>query len=88
MKFDVDMAQAVKICPQHVHESEAVFQDPVVPQEPIPGVGENTVSFKRLYVKQADLDAFGYTPDCIRCKHALRYGPGRTSTPHSEACRV
>ena len=51
-------------------------------------MGENAVSFKRLYVKQADLDAFGYTPDCIRCKHAMKYGPGRTNTPHSEPCRM
>ncbi len=91
LKFDVDMVQAVKICPQHIHESEAhdaAFREPIFPQAPIPGVGENAVSFKRLYVKQADLDAFGYTPDCIRCKHALQYGPGRTNTPHSEACRA
>ena len=49
--------------------------------------GENARSFKRFYVKQADLDAFGYTPDCVRCKHAMKYGPGRTNMPHSDQCR-
>ena len=51
-------------------------------------MGENARAFKRLYVKQADLDAFGYTPDCVRCKHAMKYGPGRINMPHSDQCRV
>ena len=90
-KFDVDMAQAVKISPQHIHESEAhdaAFREPIFPQGPMPAVGENARSFKRLYVKQADLDAFGYTPDCVRCKHAMKYGPERTNMPHSDQCRT
>ena len=51
-------------------------------------MGENARSFKRLYVKQADLDAFGYTPDFVRCKHVMKYGPGRTDMPHSDQCRT
>ena len=44
LKFDADMAQAVRISPQHIHESEthdAAFREPILPQSPIPGVGEN-----------------------------------------------
>ena len=40
--FDVDMAQAVNITPQHIHECEvhdAAFQEPIFPQAPIPGWG-------------------------------------------------
>ena len=91
LKFDVDMAQAVNITPQHIHESEvhdAAFREPIFPQAPIPGVGENARAFKRLDVKQADLDAFGYTPDCVRCRYAMKYAPGRTKMPHSDQCRA
>ena len=85
------MAQAVKISPKHIHESEAhdaAFREPIFPQGPIPGVGENARSLKRLYVKQADLYAFSYILDCVRCKHAMKYGPGRTNMPHSDPCRT
>ena len=90
LKFDVDMAQAVNVALQHLHESsvhDEAFGEPIFPQARIPGVGENAAAFKRLYVKQADLDAFGYTPDCMRCRHAMKYGPGRTNMPHSDQCR-
>ena len=91
LKFDADMAQAVRTSLQHIHEYEAhdtAFREPIFPQAPIPGVGENARSLKRLYVKQADLDAFGYTPDCVRCNHALKYGSGRTNIPCSDQCRT
>ena len=81
LKFDVDLAQAVNIAPQHIHESsvhDEAFREPIFPQAPIPGVGENATTFKRLYVRQVDLTAFGYTHDCVRCsvrcKHAIEYG--------------
>ena len=39
-------------------------------------------------MKQAVLDDVGYTPDFVRCKHAMKYGPGRTNMPHSDQFRV
>ena len=42
LKFDVDMAQAVNITLQHVHDSSAqneYFTEPIFLQAPIPGVG-------------------------------------------------
>ena len=61
LKFDVDMAQTVNMTPQHIHDSSAhdeAFRKPIFPQATIPGVGQNARAFRRLYVKQADLDAF------------------------------
>ena len=91
LKFDADMAQAVKISPQHIHESEAhdaAFREPIFPQASIPAVGESARSFKKLYAKRADLEVFGYAPDCVRCKHALIYALGQTNTPHRQQCRT
>ena len=34
-----------------------------------------------------DFEDFGYTSGCPRCDHELKWGPGRTSRPHSERCR-
>ena len=42
----------------------------------------------RLLIKQQDFVDFGYTADCHRCRHSLRHGYGKTSMPHSEACRA
>ena len=45
LKCDVDMAQAVNITPQHIHDSSAhddAFREPIFPQAPIPGVGRIT----------------------------------------------
>ena len=47
---------------------------------------EATLS-RRVYMSKKDFDDFGYTSGCPRCDHELRYGPGRTSRPHSERCR-
>ena len=31
---------------------------------------------------------FGYTSGCQRCEHEMKWGPGRTTRPHSERCRA
>ena len=41
----------------------------------------------RIYRKGVDFKVFGFTDGCPECDHARRYGSGRTTTPHSEACR-
>ena len=43
-------------------------------------------TFKRLHVRHEDPNAFGYAPGGVRCKHAMKDGPGRTTDPHSDAC--
>ena len=42
----------------------------------------------RMLLEQHDFVDFGYTADCHRCRHSLRYGYGKTKMPHSEACRA
>ena len=42
---------------------------------------------RRLYIKKADVEAFGYTEGCVKCDHDLLYGYGRTTKGHSDQCR-
>jgi len=45
LKFDVTMAQAVRVTPKDVHDStphDTAFRDPVFPQAPIPGTESGT----------------------------------------------
>ena len=42
---------------------------------------------RKIYIKGEDIRAFGYTEGCPRCDHERRYGPGRTTKGHSDACR-
>ena len=89
LKFDVEMAQAVNVAPQNVHDSivhDAAFRDPVFRQVPLPHT-ESNLQFRYIYVRQTDLEAFGYTPGCARCEHSMRYGPNRTQIAHSKQCR-
>ena len=90
-KFDVDMAQAVNRTPQHIHDTSAhddVFKEQYFRKLPFQAWGECEVIQEALSVKQADPEAFGYTPDCVRCKHAMKYGPGRINMPRSDQCRT
>ena len=41
-----------------------------------------------IYIKKEDLEAFGFTPGCKRCRSALTYGNAQGSMPHSIACRL
>ena len=40
-----------------------------------------------MYLKAEDFRAYGHTVGCPRCDHDGRYGPGRTTKGHSDACR-
>ena len=42
---------------------------------------------RRVYIKQEDLEAFGYTKGCPRCDNILRYGYGKTTKGHNDTCR-
>ena len=43
---------------------------------------------RQIYLKRADIDAYGQTEGCQRCEADLRYGYGRSTKPHSNACRT
>ena len=49
---------------------------------------ENIVKAREIYIRQADLDAFGYTPGCKKCQSMLGRGKGETSAPYSDICRT
>ena len=90
LKFSVEDAQAVNLTPHNVHDSrphDAAFREPIFPSAPVPQ-DDPAKNLKRLYVRQADLDLFGYTPGCARCDHTRMYGKGRTQIAHSDACRL
>ena len=42
---------------------------------------------RKIYIKGEDLRVYGYTDSCPRCDHERRYGPGRTTKGHFDACR-
>ena len=43
---------------------------------------------RQVYIKPADLEQFGLTRGCPRRDHQISHGPGRTSKPHSQTCRM
>ena len=88
-KFDRGRIAAISSTPWSIHE--AANPDGVVVEKSIvkedPGT-ENVMKARKMHIRQADLDAFGYTPGCKRCQSILGRGKGETSTPHSETCRA
>ena len=43
---------------------------------------------RKIYIKGEDIRVYGYTVGCAKCDHERRYGPGRTTNGHSDACRA
>ena len=89
-KWDKDKTDAVSARPWQLHERKeptAIFRDdidvPVVPKGEMP-----IREARRLYIKRADVEAFGYTEGCAKCDHDLQCGFGRTTKSHSYACRM
>ena len=88
-KWDKDKVAAVISRPWQLHERK----EPVVQfREPTEGavqeqVPEQTRETRRLYIKRADVEAYGYTQGCPKCDHDLQFGFGRTTKGHSDSCR-
>ena len=53
-----------------------------------PGDYTKETTVRKVYIKSEDTRAFGYTIGCPKCDHDRRYGPGRTTKGHSDACRT
>ena len=60
---------------------KAVFADKNVPKAEVQA--DMTMKARSIYIKQADLDAFGYTPGCRRCHSIPTYGRAQGSMPHT-----
>ena len=88
-KLQKDELAAVKSTPWSMFqpkEPEVVFQEAMdkIEADHI----ERTVTARNIYIKGADLERYGLTRGCPRCDQQLAYGAGRTTKPHSAACRA
>jgi len=60
-KFDRDGIAAISSTPWSIHEAanpDGVFVEKTVKDKP----EENIMKARKMYIRQADLDTFGYTP--------------------------
>ena len=99
-QFDLEMLKAVKGTPWQPNPEkspgadadrlpEPIAIEPVVaPAElpPPPGQGERLPTYRRMYIRQSDLEQFGYTGGCEACA-AIREGRERQGINHNETCR-
>ena len=88
MKWRPDDIEAVRVTPYDMHVTASgpgvVFQDR--PEQPGDADPARKITVRKLYIKGADIAAFGFTVGCPKCDHDQRYGPGRTTKGHSNAC--
>ena len=68
-----------------VKAPEAVFRQAAEKEE---AVRPPIAMARKVYIKAADLVAYGYTRGCTKCEHELRYGANRSGQPHSVICRA
>ncbi len=84
-RWSAQMVAGVNVTPHDLHHRRpAQALGAPAPREPL--VEGAIRKAPRLLTKQQDFVDFGYTADCKRCRHSLRYGYGKTKMPHSEAC--
>ena len=88
LKWDAKILEGITTTPyiQHVPRAQEVTFQEHLGEQPTDDVKKIQIA-KKLYVRPADLKAFGYTKGCPKCDNELRYGPGRTTKSHSDSCR-
>ena len=87
-KFDRTRVAAISCTPWSLHEAakpDGVFVEKSVRDNP--GTG-HVVKARKMYIRQAGLDAFGYTPGCEKCQSISGRSKGETSKPHFDLCRA
>ena len=86
-QWSKEKIEQVSVTPWSMHERQ-------VPEithreaEPAVETQEKESQIRKFYIKQSDLDAYGYTQHCPRYDRILAYGPGSATMPHSLACRA
>ena len=99
-QFNLEMLKAVKGTPWQPNPEkspnadadrlpEPIAIEPVVaPAElpPQPGQAERLPTYRRMYIRQSDLERIGYTGGCEACA-AIREGRERQGINHNEVCR-
>ena len=86
-KRDVRRLAAITATPWSLHEAEqptVVFREQAERRE---AVDPPMPMARRVYTKPKDITMYGYTSGCPTCEHEMKFGPNRTSKPHSAACR-
>ena len=87
-KFDRDKTSSVALPPWSLHrDAEPHVRFPERPQAEQEVKQVEPSLARRVYIRQKDLDDFGYTTGCPKCEHTLRYGPNRSTLNHSDRCR-
>ena len=87
-KWDKEALAKIKATPWTMHvpsDPEVVFKekkDSV--EQPTP---DRVIVARQPYLKASDFAQWGLTRGCPKCDHEIEYGPGRTSRPHSQACK-
>ena len=87
-KWSKDRISAVNVRPYKLHvpkEPRVIFRDKL--DDAVQPKSDDIRVARRLYIKKADVEAFGYTEGCVKCDHDLKYGFGRTTKGHSDPCR-
>ena len=81
--------QQVNVTPMSMHvprEPEVIFKErPERERGPEPV--DKPIIARQIYLKKLDFDNYGYTVGCARCTYDRDYGHGRTSRPHTQACK-
>ena len=87
-KWRLGECAAVNCRPFDLHKAKeptVIFQERTDGEALLPPGGPRNV--RKLYIKKADIDAYGFTSGCPKCDMHMRYGHGRTTKGHSEQCR-
>ena len=86
-QWSLDAIKQIAATPWAGHQpstSEVIHFQPGEGPTPI----ERESQVRRLYIKQSDLDEFGYIQNCKRCQSIITYGSGKSYVPHSNECRT
>ena len=90
-KWNSEELAKMRVTPWQMHEAKApdvVFQERKPDEQAMRP--DAPVVPRRMYLKPEDFDGpdgHGFTNGCARCDHARKHGHGKSSKPHSEACR-
>jgi hypothetical protein len=87
-KWSKEELAKIKATPWSLHvpsDPEVVFKEKkeIRPEE----MKDKVIVARQPYLKAADFARYGLTKGCPKCDHEIEYGPGRTSRPHSNACK-